>query len=329
MKCKICSSNITTLKYRKVDGYKIKRTFRIVECSNCKVCFTDPFLSKQDYQSYHNKHQVAFNGSGDDSVINEYLANKEGQWYGLGYISRLQSIQRIRPQAKRFLDIGCGAGLYLDYLKSKGHYVEGIELSPWGYKVATERLGIKVHNNLLEKLKKPKIKFDVITLYDVIEHTTDPNSFLQELKKWITKDGIVVVNLPNIDSNISNAAKCYWNKLSPPDHTFHFNKESVSYLLNKNGYQPISIKTNSGDPGESLSQLTVGFWVRVAKHSKKVSNALPMLNKPLARNKPILVRILKGSRKAAFYLGPAIKPFLSHWNRKNKGEGLNIICKLY
>ncbi len=141
MKCRICSSSNTILKYRKVDGYKVKRTFRIIECLNCKVCFTDPFLNKQEYQKYHNKHQVAFNGAGDDSVIDVYIANKESKWDGLGYAARLKSIQSIKPQAKRFLNIGCGAGLYLDYLKSKGYYVEGIELSPWGYKIATNKLG--------------------------------------------------------------------------------------------------------------------------------------------------------------------------------------------
>ncbi len=135
--------------------------------------------------------------------------------------------------------------------------------------------------------------------------------------------------MPNIDSKISNSTKAYWNKLSPPDHTFHFNIESISYLLNKNGYRPISIKTNSGDPGESLSQLAIGFWVKMSKHNKKVNTALSKLNKPLARNKSILITIIKGSRKAAYYLGPTIKPALKHWNKKNKGEGLNIICKLY
>lgn len=329
MKCKICESEQVAIKYKKINGYKIKRKFDILECSNCKVSFTDPFLSKKEYQDYHNKHQVAFNGAGNDSAIVEYLDNKQEQWKGLGYLDRLNGLLKAKPDAKRVLDIGCGAGLYLDFLKNEGFYVEGIELSPWGYNIATNTLGIKVQNNLIGNLAEPKSKFDVINLYDVVEHTTDPNGFLQDLKKWIKKDGIIMINLPNMDSKISISSNRYWNKISPPDHTFHFNIESICYLLNKNGFHPISISTNNGCPGESLSQLFIGVWFALSKHSKKIHRAISEVNQPASKNKYFITYIIKGTRKGAYYFGAILRPALNRWNRKNKGEGLNIVCKLY
>lgn len=329
MNCKICNSINLNLKYKRVPGYKINKSFSIIECLNCGVCFTSPFLNSSQYKQYHKAHQVAFNGAGRERDIEKYLDNKESAWLGLGYENRLKIISEIKPDVKRVLDIGCGAGLFLDYLKNKGFIVEGIELSPWGYEIAKYKLGLNIKNELIENLSPPSKKFDVITLYDVIEHTTNPNNFLQVLRKWLKKDGVVIINVPNINSAISNSTKELWNKLCPPDHTFHFSQESISYLLNRNGYRPISIKTNSGDPGESLSQLVVGFWVKASRYSKKASIALSKLNKPLGRNGSMLVRIIKGSRKTAYNLGPAIKPVLRYWNKKNKGEGLNIICRLY
>jgi len=329
MKCPICNSEDINKKYKNIDGYKTNRKFDIDKCENCGVCFTNPFLSASEYSNYHKTHQVAFNGSGDEETIDEYIKNKEEQWLKLGYKYRIERIISIKPGVKRLLDIGCGAGLYLDYLKNKGYSVEGIELSPWGYNIAKNKLGLKVHNDLIENLEPPKVKFDVITLYDVIEHTTNPNTFLQEIKKWLKKDGLMIINVPNIDSKISKHAGKYWNKLSPPDHTLHFNEKSISYLLNKNGYYPFVISTNSGNPGESLSQITLAFWIYLSKYSKKISKALNKMNKPYSKNKGVYVAMLKASRVISSKLGFLAVPIISHYDKSKKGEGLNVVCRQY
>ena len=316
-------------KYKNIDGYKINRKFNIDKCENCGVCFTNPFLSSNEYSKYHELHQVAFNGAGNEETIDEYIKNKEVQWLKLGYVHRLERILSIKSDVKKLLDVGCGAGLYLDYLKSKGYSVEGIELSPWGYNIAKNKLGLKVHNDLIENLEPPRDKFDVITLYDVLEHTTNPNKFLQELKKWLKKDGMVMFNVPNIDSAISKSTKELWNKLCPPDHTFHFNAKSVSYLLNKNGYYPFSISTNNGELGESLGQFTIGVWHMIGEHSRPVAIALKILNKPFSKNEGALLILIKGSRKVANSAGFLLKPFMKSLNNKGKGEGLSVACRLY
>jgi 2-polyprenyl-3-methyl-5-hydroxy-6-metoxy-1,4-benzoquinol methylase len=329
MNCRICKANKIITKYKNVAGYKINRSFSIKECLNCGVCFTDPFLNSKEYKKYHNAHQVVFNGAGKDSDVDQYLEDKDLEWEKLGYATRLKNIIDIKPNMRRVLDVGCGAGIFLDYLKNKGFYVEGVELSPWGYNIAKNRLGLKIHNNLIENLTPPSNKFDVITLYDVLEHTTNPNDFLITLKKWLKKDGVVIINLPNIDSMISNSTKDLWNKLCPPDHTFHFNNKSISYLLNKNGYNPISITTNSGNPGESLGQLAVGTWRKVGGHNKAVAKSLKMLNKPYSSNKSLLLALIKGTRVVGNRMGFFMQPYLRRIDKKAKGEGLNIVCNLY
>ncbi len=329
MKCPVCKSQKMQNKYKDVEGFRIKKTFNIEECLNCGVYITSPTLSKSEYSNYHNKHQVAFNGTGDEESIANYLQNKKQQWVNFGYEKRLDRIVSVKPNAKKIMDIGCGAGFYLDFLKNRGFTVEGIELAPWGYNIAKEKLGLKVQNNLIENLKPPKNKFEVITLYDVIEHTTEPNAFLQELKKWLKKDGVLIINVPNIDSNISKHADKYWNKLSPPDHTLHFNEKSISYLLNKNGFYPFSISTNSGNPGESLSQITLAFWIYLSKYSKKINNALSKMNKPYSKNRDKYVAAIKASRVISSKLGFIAMPIIRGYDKSKKGEGLNVVCRQY
>ena len=327
MECLICSSNQVKIRYQGVDGFRIDRKFDIYSCRTCKVSFTHPFLTDEEYSEFHNAHQVAFNGVGDNDLVDEYINNKEIYWRKLRFIKRLSEIKKIHPNANSILDIGCGAGFFLDYLKNNGYIVSGIELSPWGYSVAKKTLNLNVKNSLIEDIKPPKKKLDIITMYDVIEHTTDPLNTLDSVKKWLNKNGYLIINLPNIDSFVSKASGKYWNKLSPPDHTLHFNRYSISHLLNKSGYKIVNIATNSGSAQESMSQLAGGLWRVPARFSNSLTNALDLQNKSFSQNKSAAVAAIKGSKKVAEGLGFAAKPLIPVINKMGKGEGLRVIAQ--
>ena len=328
MKCRICfKTNTVSLKYKDVEGFRFPRKFDVYYCTECEVGFTHPFLTDKEYQEFHDVHQVAFNGAGDDEVINSYLANKEAVWKGLKLEKRHKEILKQNPKTKRVLDIGCGAGIYLDFLKSKGLDVEGIEISPWGYRMATKKLGLKIHNQPIGKLKTPRKKFDVITMYDVLEHTTDPIKILEEVKEWLEDYGILIINLPNLGSVIARASGKYWNKLAPPDHTFHFKKAGLKKLLEKADYKVENISTNHGSPTESFEQIVMSSWRIPAKFSKKMKKNLDMAGRPFGENKTLGTALIKSSKVAASkigFLGYGVLPFIS---MADAGEGIRLIAR--
>ena len=326
MKCRLCDSTEVFVLHKQVDGFRINKKFDIVRCKSCKVAFTHPFLTKKEYEDFHNSHQVVFNGAGDEETVQDYLDNKELYWERLGFNKRLLFFRSIHPAAKNILDIGCGAGFMLDFLSNNDYKVAGIELSPWGHQIATKKLGLDVKNSRIEDLDPPRTKFDIITMYDVIEHTTQPSETLRSIRKWLAKDGKIVMNLPNLDSFISRAAGKHWNKLTPPDHTFHFNKPSITYLLNRSGFKVLNVATNAGSPNEFMSQLAGSTWRLPAKVSKKFSQAVETQNQQYSKNKSLHLKLIKGSKRAANKTGFAAKPILPLLSKAGYGEGMNIVA---
>ncbi len=328
MNCRLCGSDQVKVLYKDVDGYKINRKFDIYICAKCTIAYTHPFLTKEEYHQYHDRNQVAFNGEGSDDLVKVYMENKKAYWDKLDFSKRLNEIRHVHPKSKSILDIGCGAGFFIDYLRSEGYSVSGIELSPWGYSVAKDVLDLNVKNALIEELNPPKNKFDIITLYDVIEHTTQPELTLASIKKWLKTSGYIIINLPNIDSAVARASGKYWNKLAPPDHTFHFNAQSIGYLLKKSGYKVINIATNSGDPRETMNQLAGGLWRIPASFSTTIGSALDKQYKDYNKNKSAWLKIIKGSKKIAEKAGFVANPILPILNSLKKGEGMRVIAQV-
>lgn len=301
------------------------RTFDIYQCKECKAAFTDPFLTQEEYEDFHANHQVAFNGAGDEDALDAYEQNKATMWEGMGLHKRKNEISRLHPQAKRILDIGCGAGIFLDYMRDGGYEVEGMEISPWGYTNAKKRFGLTVHTDLIENLDPPEQAFDAITLYDVLEHTTDPLAFLDNLKPWLNKGGIVVINLPNFDSFLSKVSGKYWVKLTPPDHTFHFSLKALQNLLDLASYRLVEASTNHGDPAEFMQQLAVSTWRIPAKFSRSARYGLEHMNKPYENHKKKSVAAVKATKRVGQKLAPIGKIAAPLTSRMHAGEGLHVV----
>jgi 2-polyprenyl-3-methyl-5-hydroxy-6-metoxy-1,4-benzoquinol methylase len=100
---------------------------------------------------------------------------------------------------RRALDIGCGAGAFGSWLAEGGAEVWGIELHPTVAKFAAQRLArVFVGDALAEIRTLPDSSFDLVTANDVLEHLTDPQEVLREVKRILTPGGSIVASLPNI-----------------------------------------------------------------------------------------------------------------------------------
>lgn len=326
-KCNICGSVKKLSLHNKVKGYDTAKYYSIVACKSCNTVQTYPFPSDKELTEYYGEQSIAYNGNGGDQFINDYINNKSGYWDKLNLRSRLAEINLYAPNAKSVLDIGCGAGLYIDYLRSKGFKVQGIELSEWGYKSATKKLGLKVHNTPLRKSTIKTNSIDVITMYDLLEHTRSPLLELKHIKKLLGDDGLLIINVPNFDSFISNKTGSQWNKLIPPNHLYHFTTDSLTNILNKSGFKIISIATNNGDAKEFNGELFASLI------SSTLGIIYPQIKKsynqrftPLERESIVAYKIIRAAQKLGEMLWFMAVPFMMILNKMNKGEGIHIIA---
>ncbi len=146
--------------------------------------------------------------------------------------NKLELINKV-GNGKKILDYGCGVGDFLEHLQKNGYDVLGMEPNDSARRIAQSKVGIeKVTSTELEQNTE---KYDVITLWHVLEHIPNLKEIITELKKHLTKSGILVVAVPNHQSYDAKYYGKYWAAYDVPRHLWHFSDKSMSNLLSNFG----------------------------------------------------------------------------------------------
>ena len=136
------------------------------------------------------------------------------------------------------LDVGCGTGDFLQTMQRYGWDVTGFEPSTKAAKIAKSK-----DINLMNDLSYiPDHYFDVITMWHVLEHVHDLEKQIQELKRLLKPNGLLLVAVPNYKSLDSQYYGTYWAAFDAPRHLWHFSKKSITHLFGRVGMQVIKIK---------------------------------------------------------------------------------------
>ena len=129
----------------------------------------------------------------------------------------------------RLLDIGAGTGDFLLSAKENGWAITGYEPSEKARKIAIEK-GVSFIDRT-ENL--PDQSFDVITMWHVLEHVSDVESQITELKRLLKSNGTIFIAVPNFKSYDAQHYGKFWAAFDVPRHLFHFSKTAIKLLFNK------------------------------------------------------------------------------------------------
>lgn len=143
----------------------------------------------------------------------------------------------------RLLDVGCGDGLYLEYMQRLGWEVEGVEVDPRSSELARQR-GLVVYSGVLEQRRFEDCRFDVIVLSHLLEHLHDPAALLQECYRILKPGGIIKVFVPNLESMGHAWFKESWLGLDPPRHIHLFTLRALRKLALEAGFN-VKLGTSS------------------------------------------------------------------------------------
>lgn len=178
--------------------------------------------------------------------------DKEKEYYKQDWQDYYPTVLRLVPSNSHVLDIGCGRGGLLEYLReNKNCRVKGLDISDDAVKICKEK-DIEVIKCDVEEDKIPGT-YDVIILSAVLEHLIDPISVLSKLRENINNNGCLIVGVPNFSDilarilylrgrNVKRFGDTERDKklgIQPLDHVQFFNKASLSHLLEKTGYKPV------------------------------------------------------------------------------------------
>ena len=220
MKCGICDSTSLIFLFKAKDHDNLSsKHYSLYECKKCHTVSIQPVPLKKELAKYYS---------------NSYYAYK---YYGLmnKYFLRLRA-NKV-PKKTSILDVGCGEGSFLELMKRRGYECCGLETSKDGAKKAMLK-GLIVYNDI----KKIRKKFDVITLWHVLEHITNPVPYLRQIRNLLNEEGHLIVAVPNFDSVQSKLGRAMWFHLAPPLHVFHYTPKTIESLLKKGNFRVIKIK---------------------------------------------------------------------------------------
>lgn len=196
---------------------------------------------------YKDEYSKLIKKGGRAPHIKKLMSNEdrsgELNWFRSTVFSDVSnSLTELLGNRNALLDIGCGLGDFIYFLKENSWETTGIEPSKELAAIASSR-GLKVHNLTLEEylIKENPEKFDVITLMNVLEHVPNPSEFILNCKKLLKKDGVMVVKVPNDFSETQKfvveklGVKEYW--VAVPDHINYFNSSTLTSFLTGHGFK--------------------------------------------------------------------------------------------
>jgi len=207
-----------------------KENFAVVTCDSCSMHFIPPYYRKTiSYTQYKNEAVTEAVRAGNNWV--------KIQRHKL----RFKFIQKFIKTGKLF-DLGAGWGHFMLAGKQLGYDVYGVEISEQPYLYCVNDLKLPVDHIDFFEMDESK-KFDLITMWDVLEHIDQANDFLAKCSKLTEPGGYLFLQVPQIDSYFAKRHKDSW-KMMGLDHVNYFGKETITRILNNNGYEVLAIKSS-------------------------------------------------------------------------------------
>mgnify|MGYP001112183930 CR=1 FL=1 len=226
----------------------------IVQCKQCGLVYTNPRPSRHDILDTYE--------AVEDRL---YVEEREGRV--LTFEHHLKPLEHLTgpPAGRPLLDVGCHTGVFVEIASLHGWNAWGVEPSRWAVKRAQER-ELHVVQGTLRTADLPQAYFDVVTMWDVVEHLADPRGALQQLYRLLKPGGLAVVHTIDIDSLFARAMGARWPWLMEM-HIYYFSQRTLRAMLEKCGFQV-------------LDDHIQGRYLRLGYLMNRVGALMPLVGRP-------------------------------------------------
>ena len=295
--CNFCGSTGLSIKYRLQDpGCLPPVRYILKKCNNCGLLLIDPQpgepeLIKAYPVEYHAYVRKAL------SPLQKFGVNR-----------RIKKVLLHKRNGKSLLDIGCATGQFIhEFALATDWSVTGLEPIPTAADFARQTWGLKVISAPFSRAIFGENRFDVVTMWDVLEHMRDPSAILKDVYAILNPGGCLVLKIPDPSSAEAGIYKEHWVGYEVPQHLYAFPNRLVIEKLKEIGFNNVLVETLGTDYFSFYNSLAK--WL-ISKGSVRIADFLKrcLQNSPGRLIAAILIlpiRLVGGSASRLYF---AYKP---------------------
>jgi 2-polyprenyl-3-methyl-5-hydroxy-6-metoxy-1,4-benzoquinol methylase len=228
MNARACPPGFEIIACPVCDGTRFTSLFEkagepFVRCDGCQLLLINP---RPPAQAVAATYDARYSRSYIDKAAAKRARCR--RWVG--------RIARRRASGGRWLDVGCSAGFVPAAAEEAGFEAWGVELEAAAVRFAREQLGLaNIACGTLEAQRYPARHFDVITMYDVIEHVPDLNGVVAELARILRPGGVIEIRTPDVAHWRRPRELAAWREIKPSEHLYYFSAETLVRLFARHG----------------------------------------------------------------------------------------------
>lgn len=205
----------------------------IMSCDKCGHVFADFCLSDAELGRLYSRSYF-FGSEYSDYVADKKVLQKN-------FLLRMGVMEQfIDPSRhKKLLEIGCAYGFFLDIARSRFEEVSGIDITEDGIRYARDELGLEVVQGDFIEHDFGERTFDVVCLWDTIEHLRSPQLYLNKISSLTESGSLLALTTGDIGSLNARIKKGSWRLIHPPTHLHYFSKQTLTRILNDYGFDVV------------------------------------------------------------------------------------------
>jgi SAM-dependent methyltransferase len=257
-KCYLCGN-------RSLVAFRMTGERLLIHCLSCDLIYAD---NPKTYSLYKDDER---------KFLKEYLEGEK--LFGDYFEHKLNFLARQQKEYGKLLDVGCGAGIFMERARKRGWEVYGVDSSSSACNYS-RKLGFKVKKSRFEDVVYNPARFDVITIFQTIEHLEDPVAVLKKAKGLLNPKGILVVTTPNRQSLLGKVLKRRWFGYFNKEHLYFFNKRSFQEVLRQAGFTNVNIRLSNGkllSPEWVFTRLSDYYYGHKSRAKKLIDLTRPYL----------------------------------------------------
>ena len=200
-------------------------TDRLVQCNECDLVFVSPRV--------HAPTIVASYSQGEDPTFVSQAEARERT-----FARSVERIEQLTGGPGSVFDIGTAGGSFLAAARARGWKVDGCEPNNWLAAWGKRHYGIDIRPGALTDQDLPNGHYDVVTLWDVVEHLPHPSEIIDRAKQLVKPGGYLIMTFPDFGSPSARVLGRFWPFLSSV-HLFYFSKVTMTRMLKKSGFEVV------------------------------------------------------------------------------------------